>query len=133
MKKILGLTSVALLGVLALTGCSCSKNGTYEFSHIEYKVGEETKTTDCKNTEGLDSMVVMACSMAEEFPKFVIDGNKMYPEDDADEVAYIKIEGEKILMSETEDGEYIDTEMYTYKDGKIYMGMTDDLQIVFKK
>ncbi|MBR3891764.1 MAG: hypothetical protein IKJ30_06850 [Bacilli bacterium] len=135
MKKLLSLTSVALLGVVALTGCSCGKNGTYSFSHVEYKVGDKTETTNCEDITNLDLVddgaVIAACGMGKALGKFVIDGNKMYPEGEEDDAAFIKIEDGKIMASETEDGEYRETG-FTYKSGKIIMG-EDDVSIVWKK
>ena len=131
MKKLLSLTSVALLGVVALPGCSCGKNGTYSFSHVEYKVGDETETTNCEDTTNLGLTVKTACAMGKGIGTFVIDGNKMYPEGKEDEAAFVKIEDGKIMISETEDGEYEESG-FTYKSGKIIMS-EDDISIVWKK
>lgn len=131
MKKLLSLTSVALLGVVALTGCSCGKNGTYSFSHVEYKVGDKTETTNCEDTTNLGLTVKAACAMGKSMGTFVIDGNKMYPEGEEDDAAFVKIEDGKIMLSQTEDGEYKESG-FTYKSGKIIMS-EDDISIVWKK
>ena len=122
MKKILSATSLALLGVIALTGCSCKKDGTYEFHHIEYQDGGKTETTDCKKTDDLPAEIAMACSLVDELPSYVIDGNKFFVEGEELEEWFFKIEGEKILFAESEDGKYFESELLTYKDGKLYYG-----------
>ena len=119
MKKLLGLTSVALLGVLTLTGCSCGKNGEYTFSHFEYEEDGKTKKTDCSSTEGLPTQVKVVCALkpSEDDVLLVIDGNKM-TDKAGENVIYFKIEDDKIMVSETEDGNYTDSGM-VYKNGAI--------------
>ena len=131
MKKILSLSSLLLLGAITLTGCSCFKDGTYSFSHVEYTIDGKTHTTDCENTENLGLMVKAACAVGKLSEGFTIDGNKMYSVGNEDDSVFIKIEDGKLLTSDKEDGEYKHTGTL-YKNGKVYVG-SDGIYTVFAK
>ena len=119
MKKLLSLTSLALLGTIALTGCSCGKNGEYTFSHLEYEEDGKTKKTDCSSTEGLPNQVKVVCALVPDESEvlLVIDGNKITSENGKNSL-FFKIEDQKIRVSATEDGNYTDSGM-VYKKGAI--------------
>ena len=120
MKKLLSLTSVALLGVVALTGCSCGKNGEYTFSHFEYEVDGKTKKTDCKSTEGLPTQVKVVCSLKPNDTdiEYVIDGN-LLTDKDSGITYFFKVEDKKIMVALTEDGTYSDILGLTYENSSI--------------
>ena len=144
MKKILGLTSAALLGVVALTGCSCGSKGTYTFDHVEYVVDGEVKESDCSDPK--DENELAAClfvSMGNlKDTAITLKGNKLTMELDGEveQEFFYKIEDGKILVSDKEDGEYKDFEAKYKFLGQLRFEMDinedDDLidyTIVFKK
>lgn len=134
MKKIFSLTSVALLAVMAITGCSCSAKGEYKFDHIEYQAGGETLTTDCSVIDGLPILVQGACvatnALGSDYIHFRMDDTKFYSGPNDTIGLFYKIEDDKILLSNTEDGNYTDSG-YRYKMGKIYSG--ENIVKVYKK
>ena len=60
MKK-LGLSALALAGVMAFAGCSCGKNGEYVFHSVEVKDGDETKSYTCEKGEERSTAGDVAC------------------------------------------------------------------------
>ena len=139
MKKILGLTSAALLGVVALTGCSCGSKGTYTFEKIEYVEDGETKTLTCENPEGLEEE--MTCALAGADLTIVLESKNeiIFKVGDEESKGYYKIEDGKLLVSQKEDGEYTDSG-YVYKFARKLIQEVDadrdgdiDYTVTFKK
>ena len=139
MKKLLSLTSVALLGVVALTGCSCGAKGTYTFDHIEYIVDGETKESTCENPSGLDEKAACTTAVFAKEVTLILEGNKFITKMGDSQAAeiYYKIEDGKILVSDTEDGEYKDSGFKYKFMGKIVLEEEEAEKglraIVFKK
>ena len=137
MKKVLGLTSAALLGVVALTGCSVGSKGTYTLAEVEYVVGDETKTTTCENPAGLEELA--ACSM-KDFKITLGKKNKGTIEAyGIESEIFYKIEDGKLMISYAEDEDYIDTGMVYKFAGKLVYEVdkdedgTPDYTMTFKK
>lgn len=129
MKKILSLLMIAC--VVVLTGCSCSKEGEYEF---EYFVLEDKRYT-CTDKQEVDPTTGPICAIYDDMEIFLSKDGKMSTKVDDVVVseAWYKIEDGKLLVSlanKKSDDNYI--ERGTYKRGKITLKI-DDLKVVFEK
>lgn len=129
MKKILCLLNLSLLFI---SGCSCNKNGTYTFTYIEYTEDDELKTTDCSNLEDLRIGIQTICEcknmvMTLEDNYYTFSMKEGHIED-----GYFKIVGDKMYLSDSEDGEYKHTGWFHYKNDMIYYGI-NDTYVVLKK
>ena len=77
MKK-LGLSALALAGVMAFSGCSCGKDGEYVFHSVEVKDGDETKTYTCEDGEERSTAGNLACVAAKALPtKYELSDEKV--------------------------------------------------------
>ena len=141
MKKGILFTSLALLLSVVFTGCSCSKDGAYNFSHIEYAENGENKETDCSNPTGEREAEVCSLVSAIRFNELTInleDKNiSLILGDEAAEEGFYKIKDGKVLISETEDGEYVnifeDFNMDIRYDDKAIRIHQDFFTIVYKR
>ncbi len=135
MKK--GLGVVALAGVMAITGCSCSTEGVYKFDSIEIKVGDETKVYSCSTEDKEDSMIAGYCSYAED-AAYELKGDKFiahskYGKDGNEtEEGYYKIEDGKMFIKENEDDEWMEESIAEVDGGKMIMG-DENMKIIYKK
>ena len=112
MKKGILFTSLVLLASVVFTGCGCSKDGTYKFAHVEYAENGENKQSDCSNPTGEREIEV--CSVFTLIPfneiEITLEDKAIAfttgSNDEAEEGFY-KIKDGKLLISDTEDGEYV--------------------------
>ena len=128
MKKLLSL--LAMVGVLGVAGCSCSKEGVYKFDSIVLTEGEE-KTYTCAEGEERDGTVEFMCEYITKMEIELKDDKlimTMEGEEEAETYDY-KIEDGKFMVKEDEDFE----EKGTYDDGKITMEMMPGFKVVFAK
>ena len=141
MKKILGLSALALAGVMATTGCSLSQKGVYKFDSIEFTEGEETKKFTCTEEEVEDNFALtFACAMYKSIELELKDGGKATIGFDVDDEESIfadneqemlyKIEDGKFYVRETEEDEW--EEYASYKKGTITIE-EEGTKIIFKK
>lgn len=142
MKKGILLTSVSLLFTILVTGCSCSKDGTYNFSHIEYAENGENVTSDCSSPLGEHEIEFCTIVKNEAYNKlsFVLEDKKITIAKDGSaqiDNADYKIKGGKILIKEDGEEEYVNIYAGTQKDlryeDKSVKLHTDFYTIVFKK
>lgn len=129
MKKILSLLMVAF--VIVLSGCSCSKEGEYEF---EYFVLEGKRYT-CTDRQEADLTTGPICAIYDDMEIFLSKDGKMtrMVDDVVVEEAWYKIDDGKFFVSlanKKTDDNYI--ERGTYKRGKLTLKI-DDLKVVFEK
>jgi hypothetical protein len=136
MKKGIALTSLALLLTTTVAGCSCGKNGEYHVSHIEYVEDGETKETDCTNIEDLPVTVGLFCQdynlvVLSDDASFIVDGNTItFPESNG--VTYFKVKKHKVLISDTKDGEYTETDII-YKRQEFKKELSNNIYLVYSK
>ncbi len=134
MKK-LGLSALALAGVVAFTGCSCVRNGEYTFDTVEVKEGEETKTYTCEKGEERSTAGNVACAAISAMPtKIVLDGDKVKFETTAFGTSVskeyeAKVEKKK-LYSKNPKGEW--EEIGEFKGKKLIFG-EEDFTVIYKK
>ena len=65
MKKGILLTSLTLMSVVTLAGCSCGKkDGTYSFSYVEFAEDGLTKQSNCEDTK--TSREIQYCEIVKE-------------------------------------------------------------------
>lgn len=140
MKKVLSLASLALLGVVAITGCSCGSKGTYVFSHVEYeKDGEKVETT-CEN-QSTENFLACTVALADRTTEYTLDGNKMITKiGSVSSETFYKIEDDEIKTHTKEDAEeYVKTGLKYKFMGKLIREFDTnnddkpDYTIVFKK
>jgi membrane protein YdbS with pleckstrin-like domain len=111
MKKGILLSSLALLFTILVTGCSCSKDGTYAFAHIEYAENGENVTSDCSSPEGEHE--IQFCTAVKTFKfneiSFVLEDKKITINAAGQEslTADYKIEDGEILLRDSEEDEYV--------------------------
>lgn len=136
MKLKSSLTSLALLLSVAITGCSCGKNGEYSFKHIEYTINNKTEKTDCSNVGELPTTIKGACSTIKysgylEGPVARIEENQIYFYGSGTGL-FFKIEEGMIKTSIEEEGEYLPTS-WSYKNGKLINNVSSGIKVVYKK
>lgn len=98
-------------------------DGTYVFKYVEYRNGDDVKTTDCLDISSLPIKIQTICDVKN--LKITIDDNyyTFSMRKDHLETGYYKLEGEKMYLSSKEDGEYKYTGWLNYRDSKIYYGI----------
>ena len=137
MKKLLSL--LAMVGVLGVAGCSCSKEGVYKFDSLILTEGEEEKTYTCGEGEERDDEIDMMCEFISGIEmelkddkatiKYIVDGEEV--DGMGNESADYKIEDGKFMIKEEDEEKY--EEAGTYEDGKIIMGMDEGIKVVLAK
>lgn len=130
MKKLISLLS--LIGVLVVSGCSCSKTGEYEFESITLKVGETEKTYKCNDLDERSPDVMDLCNDYDDIDLILTKNGKLITQIEDDEVSqdFYKIEDGKLYVRKTESDEY--KEFGKYKRGRITIEK-NGVKIVFKK
>ena len=138
MKKLFSL--LALLGVVALSGCSCSKEGTYVFDSIVTVEGEEEKAYYCTQEDIEEKpesewvcSIFSGMKVSLKDHKVVMemydkDGNVI--EEARQEVDY-KIEDGKFMVKEKDEENYEETG--SYEDGKLVINFDEGVKVIFKK
>ena len=111
MKKGILLSSLALLFTILVTGCSCSKDGTYAFAHTEYAENGENVTSDCSSPLGEHEIQFCTTVKTLKFNEisFVLEDKKITINMAGQEgvTADYKIKDGEILLRESEEDEYV--------------------------
>lgn len=131
MKKTIKLTTLGVLLVTLLAGCSCSKNGEYEFEYVEYTEDNKTKRAECERYDGLPTSVVSACILSKAKEEYILADDKLY-EEDSNRFVFFKIDGKKVFTKNSENDEYKESEVWSYKKGKLYYKYLDTY-LVYEK
>lgn len=143
MKKVFSLSALALAGVMAVTGCACSKEGVYKFDSMEITVGEETKKYTCSQEEMEENIgIAFTCATYKAMEFELKDGGKATigfdVEDDEESIfgdageqeLLYKIDDGDVYLRETEEDEW--EKFGAYKKGKITIE-EEGVKIVLKK
>ena len=151
MKKVLGLSTLALAGVLTFTGCAISEEdgkawakengyvdskshiGKYEFEYIDYDGEKYTCDSNDLPTEiqGLCSVFGSNDDIAvtERRIKLVPDSS---PSADENNYYYVLgVDGKVYLKNDVEDGYYYD-DAIKFEDGKMILG-NDESKVILKR
>ena len=131
MKKILSILVVFCAAVI--TGCSCSKNGVYEFESMIVIEGNESKSYSCSDEEKTSNQLIAnTCAMYEEREIELTKDNKIINRLDGVVIseAMYKIEEGILYVKLNENSEY--DEYATYEKGKIIVDLVGT-KIVFEK
>ena len=138
MKKGILLTSLTLMSVVTLAGCSCGKkDGTYSFSYVEFAEDGLTKQSNCEDPK--TTREIQYCEIVKEnyFDSitYTLEKNKLIINSELMEEPiemYYKIKNNQIWVSDKEDGEYNASDNAFFKDKKIEFTY-DYYTIVFEK
>lgn len=129
MKKLLSF--LAMVGVLGVAGCSCSKEGVYKFDSIVVTVMDEEITYSCAEGEDLDLTAEFMCEyMTKMEIELKDDKATMSMEGEEENETYdYKIEDGKFMMKDGDEFE----EVGSYDDGKLVIKYGDGVKVVFTK
>ena len=129
MKKILSF--IMIVCAVVISGCSCSKEGEYEF---EYFVLNDKKYT-CTDAQERDPITGPVCAVYDDMEIFLSKDGKMTKtvDDIVTEEAWYKIKDGKFLVSLADkktDDTYV--ERGKYKMGRLSI-ILDEVKVVFEK
>lgn len=133
MKKLFSL--LLMIGLLIISGCSCTKIGEYEFEKLIIMVGDEEKMFTCSDLDERNPLVAPYCLIYDDMEIKLTKNGKMITEYD-DQIAnesWYKIKDGNFLVNDANDKEEGSfTKRGIYKRGKIILQL-DDVKVIFEK